>query len=87
VMSGILLGMVMSVCTCWFRKWLPCLLGLFLLILVHVQTSVSLLLLLLNENWIELLLYPNIPVARNKYIQVPLSARRKSFVRHRNTEF
>ena len=40
MMSGLLLGMVLSVCTCWFTIWLPCLLDLFLLILVNNHTSV-----------------------------------------------
>ena len=37
IMSGLLLGIVLSVC---ITMWLPCLLDLFLLILVHVHTSV-----------------------------------------------
>jgi len=40
IMSGLLLGIVLSVCTCWFRSMLPCLLDLFLPILAHVHTIV-----------------------------------------------
>jgi hypothetical protein len=43
MMYGLLLGMVVSVCLSArvdSTVWLPCLLGLFLLILVHVHTSV-----------------------------------------------
>ena len=40
IMSGLLLGIVLSVCTCWFTVQLLCPLGLLLLSLVHVRTSV-----------------------------------------------
>jgi len=39
-MSGLLLWIVLSVCTCWFTIWLPCPLNLFLPILAHVHTTV-----------------------------------------------
>ena len=40
IMSGLLLGIVLSVCAVDSTIWLPCLLDLFLLILAHVHTSV-----------------------------------------------
>ena len=40
IMSGLLLGIVLSVCIVGSTIWLPCLLDLFLLILAHVHTSV-----------------------------------------------
>ena len=40
IMSGLLLWMVLSVCTCWFHNMFILNPYLFLLILVHVHTSV-----------------------------------------------
>ena len=40
MMSGLLLGIVLSVCIFGSTIWLPCLLELFILILAHVHTSV-----------------------------------------------
>ena len=40
IISGLLLGIVLSVCICWSTIRLPYFLDLFLLILVHVHTSV-----------------------------------------------
>jgi hypothetical protein len=39
MMSGLLLGMVLSACTCWFHNGLPYLQDLFVLILVYAYAS------------------------------------------------
>jgi predicted benzoate:H+ symporter BenE len=40
MLSGILLWIVLSVCSYCFHSMIPCLLGLFLLVFVHATTSV-----------------------------------------------
>jgi hypothetical protein len=50
MMSGLLLGMVLSVCTVDSILWLPSPLDLFLLTLVHVHTRVHCLIFNNNNN-------------------------------------